>query len=1088
MNKSYAYFKTKYFDSLLEGQGLMLLELEKTFLEKLNVKDPSYFPTLVRMPTGTGKTGLIAIATYFGNESGSTLVLTPWRNLCTQLIDDFRSEFWKKINLTKEDQKQFIVDTYRIYPSKISGILKKKKDKHCVFVGTLNGLQNLKRNNQDIYNELREKISMVVVDEGHYEPAIRWGNAVKDLRRPTLVVTATPYRNDLKLFRVSSKDVFHYEHYKAVCAQKYPLRFITPTRLTSSSNEFSLQVNEFIRTWKSEFKDSLPNKTPRAIICCENKKRIMEAIELIHGAGISCMGFHERVDEDDFKNRPDLKKIFLKNVPNAKESSEEIWIHQNKLTEGLDDSRFCVLLLTYPFTNDRKLVQQVGRVLRHSDNYSHDIGNQQKAIVLFCSDYSFDEIWENYLNYEKLVELTTGDHYKNLIINYLALQPEYEYFGKRFRKRLMPFIFQSNNENDVKAESSVKSIIETTPPNNWEEEAWNKIFTPPSVLVLKVKDPINMDKFIEDTTVGISLKDSVILGDHNLERPIVYDLNKNIFLWIYAKIKNSDILINRSAYEISIETRFVHKVRDFLFIGDTGGATIEDFFENYGYFCTYFDLTKCIDETYIIKQASLFNTQSLNTAVRRTIRQGLSLEDAPYQISEKKYICQNLRAKRKGVKGDRYFGLTTGRISDTLTQSVKRDFNLKQLIDWTTEITKVLEDNTIQHHSFLKRYAKISEKPKVAEPYALILDPTPDPAVLQNEISVQSNTDEISIFWQQIDPKRDLDLNQTVFSFTKLSGGENEWDYSLNIEHIDEETESPIITNLLARYDFIKGSFQFKKGEITNMRVLYKNDVFNIEHFLNTRPDRYAITLRNEPLVYHNKLFFELDYSNAEDKFSTYFTRIPELKDVDFEKIPSKISQAQKKSLKQWPDNSVFKKTLNHVISKTNFGEYDFILCDDPNKEIADFLVISFQNRKIAFLHCKYGRGSVLSVSAFHDLTSQASKNLVYLRTSRMPPNIDTWNRKAFWEGTKIKRWIKGTDSYPEDTTLWDKIKMEILNHPNGKCEIWLVMGDGIDINILNKTIKSNSNNEEVGPLLHLLDGLVANCAEAAVSLRIFGH
>jgi superfamily II DNA or RNA helicase len=41
-------------------------------------------PCLIRMPTGTGKTGVIACLTRLSNDS-SSLVLTPWAHLRNQI-------------------------------------------------------------------------------------------------------------------------------------------------------------------------------------------------------------------------------------------------------------------------------------------------------------------------------------------------------------------------------------------------------------------------------------------------------------------------------------------------------------------------------------------------------------------------------------------------------------------------------------------------------------------------------------------------------------------------------------------------------------------------------------------------------------------------------------------------------------------------------------------------------------------------------------------------------------------------------------------------------------------------------------------
>ncbi len=1075
MKSKWQIFKNLHYKSLLEGQQIILDQLESSFFPILEEENPTYFPTLVRMPTGTGKTGVIAITSYLANELGSTLVLTPWKNLCDQLQSDLNKNFWVKIGMKNEEISKYIFPTTRMFPSKLEKFLGSNNTDRTVFVGTLSGLQLLLRKNTDLYKKLAQNIKLVVIDEGHYEPAVLWGRAVKKLNKPTLVVTATPYRNDLKLFRVSKELVFHYEHFKALKAPKFPLRKVSSYSLKSSSLEFTNVINEFVELWKTKLKKELPDNKPRAIICCESKKDIMTAIKILDNAGISCKGFHQRVEEEDFQNNPKLKKRFLKIVPDAKKSSEEIWIHQHKLTEGLDDSRFCAILLTCPFSNDRKLVQQVGRVLRHSTNLPAHYKGEQTAIVIHCSDYQFNDVWNNYLNYEKLLKLTTGEHYREVIKRYLQIQPEYEYFNKKFRKRLSPFFINNVDDNTKKFDPVIEQ---------WRKEARETILTPPSALILKTKEDFDMNDFIEASTTGLMLRDAVILGIEDEEAPIINDEDRTI-LWMYAKIKNSDILLTKSAYEISIEARFIHKVRNYLFIGDTSGVSVEDYLKTFANSCTYFDLEKCLDDNYIIRQASLFNTQSLNTAVRRTIRQGISLEDAPYQISEKKFICQNLRAKQKEGKVERYFGLTTGRISDRLSSIDKRSFNINNFISWAENLADVLDSKAEIRHNFLSRYANIAPKPEKAIPYMLILDPNQDPSGLLSTTNPVEDIDDQTINWYLTENETEIDLKLTVFDFSKASD-DNDWPFLLEIEIQEGEK---YLTNLLAKYDSIKGCFQFKKGDKTHIQVSYKNDIFSVEHFLNSRHDRYAITLKEPSLAYHNKQWFEINYSKAEEKFATFIKKISQLKNVDFEKIPSKLDKPEKENLISWPTKSLFNMTLKYIITEKEFGgKLEWVFCDDPNREIADFIVASFSMRKIAFIHCKYGRGKKLSASAFHDLTSQAGKNLVYLRTNRKPPNISNWHREAKWTTSQIKRWTIKNSDLPEKEELWDKIKNEILDYPSGKVEVWLVMGNGLEVDSLNTIVGTPEETYEVGPLLHLLDGFVANCAEAAVNLRIFGN
>lgn len=81
-------------------------------------------------------------------------------------------------------------------------------------------------------------------------------------------------------------------------------------------------------------------------------------------------------------------------TPDPRTVKFSVWVHQNKLTEGLDDNRFCVLAILNRIRNDRKLIQQIGRILRTSS------GNLEKAIVLHSAGIPVERSWRNYLEFE----------------------------------------------------------------------------------------------------------------------------------------------------------------------------------------------------------------------------------------------------------------------------------------------------------------------------------------------------------------------------------------------------------------------------------------------------------------------------------------------------------------------------------------------------------------------------------------------------------------------------------------------------------------------------------------------------------------
>lgn len=164
---------------------------------------------LLRLPTGTGKTGIVATLAVADAPEKWTLVLTPWANLCQQMMEDLKAGFWKGV----EWNPPAIPKIRRLLPSNVTKQLSEKT--RLVLVATFATLTDLRNKHRAEYDQLAGKLGEVIVDEGHYEPAAEWGQAVKGLGAPTLILTATPYRNDLKLFRVPGENVFHFTHEEA---------------------------------------------------------------------------------------------------------------------------------------------------------------------------------------------------------------------------------------------------------------------------------------------------------------------------------------------------------------------------------------------------------------------------------------------------------------------------------------------------------------------------------------------------------------------------------------------------------------------------------------------------------------------------------------------------------------------------------------------------------------------------------------------------------------------------------------------------------------------------------------------------------
>ena len=73
------------------------------------------------MPTGTGKTGVIGVLCVAAPPEGWSLILTPWKHLCVQMIDDLKERFWKARDWSPTE----VPKIERLYPKNLATVLEK---------------------------------------------------------------------------------------------------------------------------------------------------------------------------------------------------------------------------------------------------------------------------------------------------------------------------------------------------------------------------------------------------------------------------------------------------------------------------------------------------------------------------------------------------------------------------------------------------------------------------------------------------------------------------------------------------------------------------------------------------------------------------------------------------------------------------------------------------------------------------------------------------------------------------------------------------------------------------------------------------
>ncbi|AYF97182.1 DEAD/DEAH box helicase [Protaetiibacter intestinalis] len=359
-----------------------------------NPHSPSF---VVSMPTGSGKSGVIAVVAQAIATKADVLLLTPWAALVSQLQDDVAERFWRHSGF----EVTGMLRPVRISPSNVERHLESAEGP-TIWISTFAGFHGLTDESKSV---LAARLGAVLIDEGHYEPAKSWAKSVRSLQRPIVLFTATPFRNDYKYFAVEPGNSHHYSLAQAI--DDAILR--TPIFDQIGTDDLGGFVDGLI-----QFASGRLEPDDRIIVRCATAAEIRSVVSTLNQRGETAIGVHERFGT---KEAP---LGLLNRVP--REHGARYWVHQFKLIEGIDDPRFRCLAFYSPLKNGRSFVQQVGRVLR-GRKYSPN------AWVLGPDVEHMRQDWTSFLDFD-----LANDASQQVLPSFLDALPNASYIGGSFRR------------------------------------------------------------------------------------------------------------------------------------------------------------------------------------------------------------------------------------------------------------------------------------------------------------------------------------------------------------------------------------------------------------------------------------------------------------------------------------------------------------------------------------------------------------------------------------------------------------------------------------------------------------------------------
>ncbi|RUT73038.1 DEAD/DEAH box helicase [Ancylomarina longa] len=997
---------------------------------------------LVAMPTGSGKTPIIAFLSRCYSSIDNVLVISPRVAISEQLCIEINTFFNEKLQLKAEIPKKV-----QYYDANVS--IADFNNTNVVLVSTIQKLDYLKRqNSQKEYKLLKKKISLIIFDEGHYEPAISWSGTIRDFMCPRILFTATPFRNDLKSFDFDDDYKYQLKH-NEVKNQKY-LRKVEFLEFQLSTIEEKVEsILENTERYTTNFNE------PKLIISCDNKDTIIRIAKILISKGKEFYAIHETFNTA-YKSKLDttISKFFLQNVPKkpAKEK-KPIWIHQYKLLEGIDIPSFQLLAIIEPFKNTRALIQQVGRIIRNIN---------KESTPSYVFDYTEDnnrENWKAYLELDESGELMEGFSF-NTFNQFQKQLPERAYIDKKFRKKF-----------------DLNSFA------NWgTNELLNEIALPLKVNLLEKLSNFSPSNFIKkEIETRFKENDKIPFGNIS---------NGDFYIYYYFTVNNSNFLKEAYFPSISHDICFFKEYKNFIAFYDSSeylpigkdelgiGMSIssnklKNLFKN--------------DESSILTQVSLKNSNIGSRDIRDHTFRAPSIEHTTPFLNDfshylnsafglysdlkpyKDYKKEELKHKRSIIKT--YVGFSTGRIS----QNEPKNLKLKEYVKWLDNLVGNLNTSN-DHIKTFQRYATNISNSSNKVPANILLDLFD----IDQIINIDGFEDDF-ISDLIMDKCMNITDNGSGKVF-ELMFNESTYDVTINY---DEEKRKYLLNcpNLL---NDTTGENSENKSALNLLKLLNEKQSFRV---LTSTNQLYANGNFYDPKLAHGE-----NYDDKTSVFENILMPIEELKSIGSEKGTKSIKN------ETWEPNTLFNliDTLGvGTEMEPYFKNTDFIICDDMGTELADFILV--KEEKLIFIHVK-GKGnnpmtkpSLYSASAISEVINQAMKNIYFMSYFDDAPRIKYEKWSGAWELNNkrlkihsiVNNRIRNNVNNLSLDEIWDKIE-KLKYNPNTEKEVWLLLGKTFSKSSFISKLKQKNPPAEAFQSAISLKSAIASIGSMGVKTKVF--
>lgn len=395
-------------DKLREPQKFAYLKAYEYYNDFEVLKDRE---TIIVLPTGTGKTGLIGILPY-GISNGRVLIITPQLTIKKGILENLTSgpnNFYLNFDIFDRVEELPIVAEYQ---KKIPVSIYNKCD---IVVVNIHKLQE--RFTKSLLKHMpKDFFDLIIIDEGHHSTAKTWIDAIQYFDKAKIIkLTGTPFRADGEI--ITGTEIYKYplssamtnkyvkslrnivyvpnELYFTIDGKNekyYSFDEITAmklkddewiTRSVAYSKECSEQVikKSLSLLKKKKEKSDIPHKII-AVAC--SVKHAEEIKEIYEEYGVKAAIIHSKMEEKELEN----------NFKSIENNRVEVVINIAMLGEGYDHKYLSIAAIFRPFRNLGAYAQFVGRILRYIPDT--DLSTDNIGEIIAHKGLNLQSLWEYY--------------------------------------------------------------------------------------------------------------------------------------------------------------------------------------------------------------------------------------------------------------------------------------------------------------------------------------------------------------------------------------------------------------------------------------------------------------------------------------------------------------------------------------------------------------------------------------------------------------------------------------------------------------------------------------------------------------------